>query len=427
MKKIVTVALATSMVAASAFAETKISNNFRIRPVIAEWDTGTEAPTYSKYFELDKTQNAKDTLTFESKTDYAGVKFAFSNGVSDGGTSVGIDSYNGFIKFGGLTITGGYFDSRIANRVTNDQNNLSLLEQNWAAKYNTAVANGDKYKIKYASGYPSMTTVKGNKKLGVNANSGAAAGIDSDNITAVNGTKSTAFVLDYCFADVAGGKLQLWGALNRKLNEWQTTDDDGANTVDVDSSYAFRGAYTADAFAFDANLHIWRRTVVASAFFSPKMVDGLAATLGFTFANDGKTNAGKAKDDAEKWLAIDARARYAISDALAASLFINYTNHMKANDVDAEGILDTVLNVTYGLNDIVKVFAEGEVVFLTNSDTRKLNGTDLAAQLGALFTAGKGAEIDVAVRGVIGGVGHDNEKDLLGTSITVPVCMRIKL
>lgn len=419
MKKIVSAALVASMVAGAAFAEVKISNNFRIRPVLAAWNMGTEAPTFSEYFDLDSVQGTSDTLTFESKTDYAGVKIAFNDNLTK--NNVTFDSYNGYLKFGNLTFTGGLFDSRIANRVTNDQNNLSLIEQNWGATYNDAkLKSGDVYETNKTS-----NKFAGNKKLGVNANIGATLGVDSDNITAVEGTKVISFVADYVFADLGGGNLQVWAALNKAASEWSTTNDDAVETVRVDSKYAFRAAYTADAFAANATLHIARRQVIAAAFFSPKMVDGLAATLGFTFANNGQNK--DADDNAQQYFAIDARARYAINDAAAAGIYLNYTNVAKYSDKDAYGILDTVVNFNYKLNDIVKLFVEGELVFNTNSDTRKASGSQIAGQVGGLFTAGKGAEIDVAARVTAAGVGSDQDKDTLGTQVSIPVCMRIKL
>lgn len=434
MKKIVSAALVASMVAGAAFAEVKISNNFRIRPVLAAWNMGTEAPTFSEYFDLDSVQGASDTLSFEAKTDYAGVKNVINTNLSkdswdstkDDGTQktyfgrYAIDTFNGYLKFGNLTFTGGYFDSRIANRVTNDQNNLSLIEQNWGATYNTAKKSGNVYITGKTS-----NKFYGNKKLGVNANVGATLGVDSDNITAVEGTKVISFVADYVFADLGGGNLQVWAALNKNASEWSTTNDDAVETVRVDSKYAFRAAYTADAFAANATLHIARRQVIAAAFFSPKMVDGLAATLGFTFANNGQNK--DADDKSQQYIAIDARARYAINDAAAAGIYLNYTNVAKYNNADAYGILDTVVNFNYKVNDIVKLFVEGELVFNTNSDARKTSGSQIAGQVGGLFTAGKGAEIDVAARVTAAGVGSDQDKDTLGTQVSIPVCMRVKL
>ena len=469
MKKIVATTVAASLVAGAAFADVKISSNFRIRPVLAKWTIGTEADTSARYFDLDSVQGASDTITFEAKNDYAGVKLAFNDNLTK--STVGFDSYNGFLKFGNLTFTGGYYDNRFANRVTKNQNNLSLLEQNWAATYNTAKEGYDKdNKSTY---YTAKTTNKftGNKKLGINANVSAFAGVDSDNITAVNGTKSLSFVTDYLIPDVAGGKLQLTAVLNKNDDNWITWndaintkknlagDDVEASNVEVDSSYAFRVSYTNDALAADANLHLWYKTLVASAFVSPKMVKGLDATLGFTYAQTkdnsvvkyksgnyvldpdtgtiGQTEVDTAKSyDADgKYWALDARGRYQITDALAATLMINYTNiYEERNEKEAKdagvngGVLDNVLNVTYTVNDLATVFGEIEYVLDNRSYADKKDvGDQLAAQIGALFTAGKGAEIDVAARCTLAGIGNDFDKDTLGTQIQLPVCMRVKL
>ena len=177
----------------------------------------------------------------------------------------------------------------------------------------------------------------------------------------------------------------------------------------------------------DADLHITKKNLVAALFFSPEMVENLQATVGFTFAK----NALDAGEDDDIYWAIDARARYAIDKAMSAGIYLNYSNADLGDDTDAIGVLDTVLNFTYGINDLVKVFVEGEFVFLNNSDYSDLCGNELAAQLGAIFTAGKGAEIDVAARLAMAGIGADKEvvgdKDINGLSFSIPVCMRIKM
>jgi len=415
MKKIVSAALVASLVAGAAFAEVTVSANFRLRPVFATWNMGTEADTMAEYFDLDSVQGAKDDVTFKAKNDYAGVESAIT--IDGTNSAVSFSKYTGYLKFGNLTFTGGVFDSRIADRVTKDQNNLSLIEQNWGGIYNTAdVLSGDVYYTKKTN-----NKIMGNKKLGVNATCGASVGIDSDNITAINGSKAVSFVTDYVFADVAGGKLQVWGALNKNKDEWPTTNDDGVVTTKVDSSYAFRAAYTADAFSANATMHIIKKALTAAVFVSPK-VDGLLSTFGFTFAQDDNNG-----DDADVYWAIDARARYGIDDATFAGIYLNYTNADEGDGADADGVLDAVLNVNHKLNDIVKVFAEAELVFFTNSDTVDAQGHQLAAQLGGLFTAGKNAEIDVAARMVMAGLSADQDKDTLGTQISIPCCMRIKM
>ena len=96
-------------------------------------------------------------------------------------------------------------------------------------------------------------------------------------------------------------------------------------------------------------------------------------------------------------------------------------------DADAIGVLDAVVNFNYKLSDIVTAFIEGEFALQTNSDVKDLTGHQLAAQAGGIFTAGKGAEIDAAIRLAMAGLGNDVDQDILGLTVSIPVCMRIKL
>lgn len=436
MKKIVTAAAIAAMAASFAAAEVTISSNFRIRPVIVQNDSGTEAASKTTWASLDGSQlstaqNASDSIKFAAKSDYAGIVTELDlTAAKDGG--VKISNFNGFLKFGpSFTLTGGILDSRVANRITNDQNNLSLIEQNWGAK-GVALKKADKKDTQYVN-------FSGNKKLGVNPNMFTglkarglkdaqkndfkAIGVDSDNITAIEGTKALSLVGDYLLSDVAGGKLQFWGALNKADSEWTTKDDDEFTQV-VNSSYAFRAAYTNKSITADATFHVAKREFIVAAFVSPKMIDNLAATVGFTFAKNTERND-------RTFYAIDARARYAIN-ALSLNLLMNYSSADSDDFADDPiGVLDTVLNATYKINDTVKAFAEAEFVLNTNSDAKDAVGHQLAAQAGTILTAGKGCTVEAAVRGTLLGLGYDDKttggKDFWGTSISIPVVMRVKL
>ena len=441
MKKIVTAAAIAAMAASFAAAEVTISSNFRIRPVIVQNDSGTEAASKTTWASLDGSQlgtaqGASDSIKFAAKSDYAGIVTELDlTAAKDGG--VKISNFNGFLKFGpSFTLTGGILDSRVANRITSDQNNLSLIEQNWGAK-GVALKKAAEKATQYVS-------FSGNKKLGVNPNMFAGlkalglkdannqafktVGVDSDNITAIEGTKALSLVGDYLLSDVAGGKLQFWGALNKADSEWKTQDD-GEITQLVNSSYAFRAAYTNSSIAADATFHIAKREFIVAAFVSPKMIDNLAATVGFTFAKNTEKNVPKEHD--KTYYAIDARARYAIN-ALSLNLLMNYSS-ADSDDYgdDPIGVLDTVLNATYKLNDTVKAFAEAEFVLNTNSDAKDVVGHQFAAQAGTILTAGKGCTVEAAVRGTLLGLGYDDKttggKDFWGTSISIPVVMRVKL
>lgn len=439
MKKIVTAAAIAAMAASFAAAEVTISSNFRIRPVIVQNDSGTEAASKTTWASLNNSQlktaqGAGDTIKFTAKSDYAGIVTEVNVSSDAEKSNLTISNYNGFLKFGpSFTLTGGILDSRVANRITSDQNNLSLIEQNWGAQ-GVALSKATKKDTVYVK-------FSGNKKLGVNPNmfeglnafgSGnitgykkiRAIGVDSDNITAINGSKALSLVGDYLLSDVAGGKLQFWGALNKADSEW-TTEDDGETTQVVNSSYAFRAAYTNESIAADATFHVAKREFIVAAFVSPKMIDNLAATVGFTFAKNTED-----KND-KTFYAIDARARYAIN-ALSLNLLMNYSS-ADSDDFgdDPIGVLDTVLNATYKINDTVKAFAEAEFVLNTNSDVKDVVGHQLAAQAGTILTAGKGCTVEAAVRGTLLGLGYDDEttggKDFWGTSISIPVVMKVKL
>lgn len=438
MKKIVTAAAIAAMAASFAAAEVTISSNFRIRPVIVQNDSGTEAASKTTWASLNNSQlktaqGAGDTIKFTAKSDYAGIVTEVNVSSDAEKSNLTISNYNGFLKFGpSFTLTGGILDSRVANRITSDQNNLSLIEQNWGAK-GVALKEASKKDTQYVS-------FSGNKKLGVNPNMFAGlkarglkdannqafktVGADSDNITAIESTKVLSLVGDYLLSDVAGGKLQFWGALNKADSEW-TTEDDGETTQVVNSSYAFRAAYTNESIAADATFHVAKREFIVAAFVSPKMIDNLAATVGFTFAKNTED-----KND-KTFYAIDARARYAIN-ALSLNLLMNYSS-ADSDDFgdDPIGVLDTVLNATYKINDTVKAFAEAEFVLNTNSDVKDVVGHQLAAQAGTILTAGKGCTVEAAVRGTLLGLGYDDEttggKDFWGTSISIPVVMRVKL
>lgn len=440
MKKIVTAAAIAAMAASFAAAEVTISSNFRIRPVIVQNDSGTEAASKTTWASLNNSQlktaqGAGDTIKFTAKSDYAGIVTEVNVSSDAEKSNLTISNYNGFLKFGpSFTLTGGILDSRVANRITSDQNNLSLIEQNWGAQ-GFALSKATKKDTVYVK-------FSGNKKLGVNPNmfeglnafgSGnipnykkiSAIGVDSDNITAINGSKALSLVGDYLLSDVAGGKLQFWGALNKADSEWKTENDDKEVTQAVNSSYAFRAAYTNKSITADATFHVAKREFIVAAFVSPKMIDNLAATVGFTFAKNTEE-----KND-KTFYAIDARARYAIN-ALSLNLLMNYSSADSDDfEEDPIGVLDTVFNATYKINDTVKAFAEAEFVLNTNSDVKDVVGHQLAAQAGTILTAGKGCTVEAAVRGTLLGLGYDDEttggKDFWGTSISIPVVMKVKL
>ncbi len=137
MKKIIT---AAAIAASFAAAEVTISSNFRIHPVLVQNDSGTELAFKTTWASLNNSQltaaqGAADTIKFNAKSDYAGIVTEVNVASDAEKSALTISNFNVFLKFGpSFTLTGGILDSRFANRITTDQNNLSLIEQNWGAK-----------------------------------------------------------------------------------------------------------------------------------------------------------------------------------------------------------------------------------------------------------------------------------------------------
>ena len=319
MKKLLGAAAIAALVAGAASADVSININGRVRGDAAEWKLASEAENASVYASLDvandKTvvaSSPSDTLAFNAKNDYAGVKFVFSNNMNGGNvtTPISVDSYNAWLKFGNLKIQGNYGGMRSIGRVTGDQNNVSLLEANLSGK--GVVSTGSD-----TAGWSWEIVTYGNSgKLGINkqivAITKAGVGADVNNLGTINGSNALTYGVEY---PVVEG-LTLKGYLNKSSATCETTDDDGGVTT-VNSQWAFEAEYKmADTvqLAFDARLAGKRRQAFG-LYVKPLMVENLDAVLGFTFARDAQT--AHLIDKTNTFWALDARARYAVSDAMA--------------------------------------------------------------------------------------------------------------
>jgi len=439
MKKLLGAAAIAALVAGAASADVSININGRVRGDAAEWKLASEAENASVYASLDAANNKtvvaagpSDTLTFNAKNDYAGVKFAFSNNLNGG--NVTVDSYNAWLKFGNLKIQGNYGGMRSIGRVTGDQNAVSLLEANLAGK--GVVSTGSD-----TAGWSWKTVTYGNSgKLGINnkivAITGAGVGADVNNLGASNGTTALTYGVEY---PVVEG-LTLKGYLNKSSAAWETTDDDGGVTT-VNSQWAFEAEYKmADTvqLAFDARLAGHRKQAFG-LYVKPLMVENLDAVLGFTFARDAQT--AHAIDKTNTFWALDARARYAVSDAMAFTLFANltgygdiYSDNKDEADLESGLALDLTGNFSYKVNDLAKLFVEAEYATLTfDSDLQKglsdsYVPTAFTTQLGAILTAGKGATVTPALRLTVAGLGLDKDNGAAqGMLISLPIVTRVCL
>ncbi|MCR5605755.1 MAG: hypothetical protein K6F69_02920 [Treponema sp.] len=437
MKKLLGAAAIAALVAGVASADVSININGRVRGNAAEWGLASEAENSASYASLDGdsavvASGASDTLTFNASNEYAGVKFAFSNKMTGG--SAGVDSYNAWLKFGNLKIQGNYGGMRSIGRVTGDQNAVSLLEANLSGK--GVVSTGSD-----AAGWTWTKVTYGNSgKLGINkqiiALTGAGVGADVNNLGAINGTTALTYGVEYPVIE----DLTLKAYLNKDVEAWSTTDDDGATTT-VNSQWAFEAAYKmADTvqLAFDARL-AGHRQQAFGLYVKPLMVENLDAVLGFTFARDAQT--AHAIDKTNTFWAVDARARYAVSDAMAFTLFANltgygdiYSTNKDEADLESGLALDLTGNFSYKVNDLAKVFVEAEYATLTfDSDMQEglwdsYVPTAFTTQLGAILTAGKGATVTPALRLTVAGLGLDSDGTAAqGMLISLPIVTRVCL
>ena len=443
MKKLLGAAAIAALVAGAASADVSININGRVRGDAAEWKLASEAENASVYANLDaenKTvvaSDPSDTLAFNAKNDYAGVKFVFSNNMNGGNvkTPISVDSYNAWLKFGNLKIQGNYGAMRSIGRVTGDQNNVSLLEANLSGKgvvstrANTTTDTWSWKTVKYGN----------SGKLGINkqlvAITGAGVGADVNNLGTNNGSNALTYGVEY---PVVEG-LTLKGYLNKSSAAWETKDDDDEVTTTVNSQWAFEAEYKmADTvqLAFDARLAGKRRQAFG-LYVKPLMVENLDAVLGFTFARDAQT--AHDIDKTNTFWALDARARYAVSDAMAFTLYANLTGYSDiysatATTADSGLALDLTGNFTYAVNDLAKLFVEAEYATLSfDSDVQEAlwnsyAPTAFTTQLGAILTAGKGATVTPALRLTVAGLGLDKDAGYAqGMLISLPIVTRICL
>ena len=474
MKKIVS-AVALASVAFGAFAaDLTVKSEIKYKPTIAQFDNSKN--NSDKTFATQGAGLTNDATTIQLKQDNVEVygKYDFK----DSGLSMNV-AY-GKLSWGNATITAGRFESRFSDRVTTDQNDLSLIEQNDGRVYFGEKSATASTRTKY--------TVYGTKKLGINPNLSlkTKAGQDADNVTTLQGSKVNSFVVDYTFKDLGPGKLLLKAVAKTNAGAWYSADDKDESRTTNNSGFSFEAAYTHEAFKGDFVVNLDQDNVGSwGLYVSPTAIDGLKATLGFTYAwdkhtattaeswtsifGDGKTKAKKdeiwdgsaflAKDtvltagtlyskytaasstayDITAW-AIDARARYAINDQLAAGVYANVTSltNYKANDAKmidgAVTALDVVANVNYKVNDLAKVFVEGEYAAksISNDDDDKVGSkygdTSLVFQGGVILTPAKGATITTAVRAIMGGFGADSDHEYKkGTTIVIPLSFKTSL
>ena len=416
MKKVIGVAVAASLFAGMAFAEVSVYLNARLRSNMYHFikDKNGDKETYT--FDLNGasehggSSTMADTLGFKANTDYAGVKLELTEkeltgevdvsdddntkknrDVSVGKAMVNDAKWSGWLRFSGLTLSFGQFDSRFISRYNTTMGESGLLDSSYA-KYGLASLAKDDAKFL----------------------------ADANNFSAVAGSRKNVLIADYTFADVAGGKLLVKAALlESKYKDPKAGDSDKKYTK---AGFGFEADYQSNSVAVQALFKkLNEDQMILGAYVEPKGLP-VNAVLGFTYGSEDK----KVKSA----FAIDGRLEYN-ADALTLTGIVKYES-MKA-DVDGAKT-DTALaagaEVSYVVNDKIGAFFD---IMYINADlddeeanVSVVNGKASKVQLrpGVMFTAGKDAAITAAFQ-------YDNYIDsddrATKTEYSIPVIFRVKL
>ncbi len=443
MKKIVSAAALAALTFSAFAADLKLTQDIKFQPTIASFTIPNEGDTVQTWFSIPS--SLKDTVAITLtegpveaylKTDVATDKIA-------------VNAAYAKIGVGAANLWAFYSDARFTNRVTTDQNDLSFIESNYTA--------------------PGGILFMG--KLGVNnkAFGVTGVGVDVDAHGLLQGSKKPAFVFDYTLADVLPGKLLFKfvaksnpsvadsytqtignGYTKAKGTDYYTTADGETYTAvaknttlaagsvyykktagsssgweKVPAAFTYQVSYSQDDLGnIDLIANVDRDKVASFAGFynTAKVIEALNATVGFTYGFNNVDEDAKVTN-----MAADLRARYAINEALAAGIYMNWTS-TKTGDNDAQGLVSTVLNANYKVNETFKAFVEAGLNVLTNSDARDLTGTQLAAQFGGIITPSKGATITTGVQLGVTGIGvNDANKAKKTTNIAIPLSLHVKL
>ena len=416
MKKVIGVAVAASLFAGMAFAEVSVYLNARLRSNMYHFtkDKNGNKETYTFDLNGESAHGGSDvmadTLGFKANTDYAGVKLELTEkeltgevdvsdvdttkknrDVSVGKAMVNDAKWSGWLRFSGLTLSFGQFDSRFISRYNTTMGESGLLDSSYA-KYGLASLAKDDAKFL----------------------------ADANNFSAVAGSRKNVLIADYTFADVAGGKLLVKAALlESKYKDPKAGDKDKKYTK---AGFGFEADYQSNSVAVQGLFKkLNEDQMILGAYVEPKGLP-VNAVLGFTYGSEDK----KVKSA----FAIDGRLQYN-ADALTLTGIVKYES-MKA-DVDGAKT-DTALaagaEVSYVVNDKIGAFFD---IMYINADlddedaaVSAVNGKASKVQLrpGVVFTAGKDAAITAAFQ-------YDNytnsDDRATKTEYSIPVIFRVKL
>lgn len=421
MKKVIGAVLASTLVAGVAFADPAITLNFRQRAYLYDQTQtyiggGTDDTNkVTKMWDFTGYGGDTDCFVVDISTDYAGAHLDTDYGTGTVGateTTASLDAYYGWVKFGGLTITGGKSDTRYTDKLTNGATQINLTDQESAKLGVSKFAYNKTY---FATGYK------------------AIIGIDSDNFTAINGTKATSLVAAYAVKDLPGTLTLKAGIVDNNYKTDESTADDKKYQY---AGYAFSAAYLQPGLVdLEAIVKMPEQDQTVFGVFGTLLaVKNLKAVVGFTYANDSidgpdwtsATSADRAKHTE---MAFDVRAQYQINDKTKTVAHFNYSS-VKPDGDDAETSMYIIGDASYIVSDLVtgELSAGYYANDLDDNDKADLGENYFVIEPAVQFTAGKNAILSTGFRYQAAmNTGDAKNSTYLKNRMSIPMVFRVKM
>jgi hypothetical protein len=357
--------------------------NYRTQATVATIENdGTD--TTVDFFNLNDNayaSDAKDDLSIEFATEFAGASVTMQPSVKTGTLALGLGGYHGWIRFGSFNLTAGAFDSRFTSRVSG-----------FAGNYNGIVGEYVKF-----GGLKDTTMILDADNFGTAMN---VRGADADGNQA---NRIHSLIADYTFNVGEKDKLLVKFGLQEGANI--ALDDSGdMNWAPTNISLG----YTSSAFGtFEGIFRLLAKDKMVFGAYarSNKLVDNLDAALGFTMGMDvsGATMATE--------MGIDVRAQYTMG-ALLLATNMNFTKY-----TSNEWGMWIAGSANYKFNDWFT--GRATVSYIDEEGINPANDQLLSGLLGAEFIAMKNCSISTGV---------EARYDLAGEELTVfvPLILRVR-
>lgn len=365
MKKIVSVLSVAALTLSAVFAA-DVSLNYKMAGTLYKETSnkvadgnGNETLSQDRTF-LDLNGYAdKPTgdLAFTAKNDFAGFALTLNPKVSTAYTDFGVDTYYGWLNFGGLQVTSGKWSSRYVGLLDEHGGNW---EGNEYARYKPGVIGG-----KYAYDIDNLTSVNKAKSTNVK-NSKAFKAYDTDQRLStalaytIRPNEDTAILIKGVLVE------NKWGSTLRMDKDRDYGKEYGIGGGDLSFFSGFAGEFGFRTAAFDINFvaKSMKRDELATGIFFRTIGDtsllfGLSAGLDLAeYKND---EGEKTNDHNYREFAFDFRGHFKFSDELCLTTMNNLSviNNAKAKKQDYDEMdfhLWNMVSLAYKANE--KILAQ---------------------------------------------------------------------